>query len=159
MKKSVVLVLLLCVVSLFLLGCTVANSSTSSTNQNTSSTNVSTVAPVVEKNLSSDNTFVPPSLPPQEDLNPPITSDNVVSQELSPQQLCVNSCLSAKSKGINLGSGPCLGLVVQDWVCDVAHSPRLAIDDLVANTCPDFAQGRANHFVEVDESCEVIQIY
>ncbi len=60
----------------------------------------------------------------------------------------------------NLSSGPCLLNPVEtasDWVCDVAHNPRHAIDDLPENQCGAFREGEAHHFVELDENCGLIR--
>lgn len=56
--------------------------------------------------------------------------------------------------------GPCLSNeVIPDWVCDVAHSPRQAVDNDPANQCSAFRDGTAHHFVELDGNCNLIQIY
>lgn len=56
-----------------------------------------------------------------------------------------------KSQGEDLSSGPCISnALMPDWVADVAHSPRQTIDDLAANQCPAYLEGRARHFVELD---------
>lgn len=75
---------------------------------------------------------------------------------------CVNLCMEKLAEGTNFGSGPCIGNPLQeypDWVCDVAHSPREAADNLPENQCPAFREGKAKHFVEVDEGCRVIKVY
>lgn len=64
-----------------------------------------------------------------------------------------------KTAGGDLSNGPCLSNeIAPDWVCDVAHSPRAAADDNPANQCPEYGAS-ANHFVEVDKNCNVIQTY
>ena len=72
-------------------------------------------------------------------------------------QICVNLCKNAR---INLSNGPCLANPINnsDWVCDVAHNPRQRIDNLPQNQCSAFREGRAHHFVEVDEHCRIIRI-
>lgn len=56
-----------------------------------------------------------------------------------------------KSKDKDFSSGPCLSnALMPDWVADIAHSPRQAIDDLRENQCPAYLEGRARHFVELD---------
>lgn len=56
-----------------------------------------------------------------------------------------------KSKDKDFSSGPCISnALMPDWVADVAHSPRQTIDDLAANQCPAYLEGRARHFVELD---------
>lgn len=75
---------------------------------------------------------------------------------------CVELCKDAKVKGQDLSKGPCLSddnpkWDIADWVCDVAHWPRQDVDNDPANQCKDFRLGKANHFVEVDPSCEFIR--
>jgi hypothetical protein len=72
--------------------------------------------------------------------------------------LCVASCSSAIANHTDLINGPCLGVIQDDWVCDVAHSPRQAVDNLLENQCADYRTGNAHHFVEVDENCNVITV-
>lgn len=56
-----------------------------------------------------------------------------------------------KGKGRDFSTGPCLSnALMPDWVADIAHSPRQTIDDLAANQCPAYLEGRARHFVELD---------
>jgi len=69
---------------------------------------------------------------------------------------CISLCKQKKDV-INLSHGPCLSNNIEnDWVCDVAHSPRLPIDNLKENQCPSFGIN-ASHFVEVDEQCNFIR--
>jgi hypothetical protein len=68
---------------------------------------------------------------------------------------------------LNLSSGPCLsdsnlnwkasGWATSGWVCDVAHSPRSPEDNLPANQCKEYIEGKASHFVEADPSCNFIR--
>ena len=74
----------------------------------------------------------------------------------SPEELCVYRCEAYTEDKTD---GPCLGLVMENWVCDIAHSPRQDVDDEPENQCPGFRQGLAEHFVEVDEDCNVIKVY
>ena len=92
----------------------------------------------------------------QSQTNNSLVSDNIPS---SPSSLCVVACKSLVASGVDLSNGPCMGIVSDDWVCDVAHSPRLPVDDLSENQCADFARGKAHHFVEVDENCIVLKVY
>lgn len=56
-----------------------------------------------------------------------------------------------RSQGEDLSNGPCISnALMPDWVADIAHSPRQAIDDLRENQCPAYFEGRARHFVELD---------
>lgn len=78
---------------------------------------------------------------------------------------CKAICTVAKKSGIDLTNGPCLSEMypekwdIPDWVCDVAHAPRQPVDNLPENQCSEFREGKAHHFVEVDENCKVIRIY
>ena len=77
---------------------------------------------------------------------------------------CTLLCNAAKKNGIPLQNGPCLSDIyaaewnVPDWVCDVAHAPRQPVDNLPENQCTTFRDGKAHHFVEVDENCNIIRI-
>jgi hypothetical protein len=88
------------------------------------------------------------------------TEDKIVPDEravISAVQKCVLHCSAAEKKGVDMSPGPCLGLIENDWVCDVAHNPRQPIDDLPENQCADFREGRAHHFVEVTPECAFIR--
>lgn len=45
----------------------------------------------------------------------------------------------------------------ETWVCDVAHQPRTAEDNLPVNQCSSYRAGKAKHFVEVTPECEFIR--
>jgi len=78
----------------------------------------------------------------------------------TPTDLCIAKCEEALSNSVDLSSGPCLSnKITEDWVCDVAHKPRLEKDNLLENRCEAFAEGIAHHFVELDTQCNVIQVY
>jgi hypothetical protein len=69
---------------------------------------------------------------------------------------CVRSCEQFNGDTSN---GPCLtNEIYAGWVCDIAHNPRLAVDDLEENQCANFLSGEATHFVEVTPTCEVIRV-
>jgi len=58
---------------------------------------------------------------------------------------------AALINGDDLSAGPCLSNeAVPDWVADIAHNPRQAVDDLPENQCSAFREGMASHFVELD---------
>jgi hypothetical protein len=79
------------------------------------------------------------------------------------KEKCINACRQAMINGIDLSNGPCLLDPIpelKNWVCDVAHNPReLEIDNKPENQCSSFREGKANHFVEVDTACRVINVY
>ena len=65
-----------------------------------------------------------------------------------------------KAEGLNMNSGPCLeNELMPDWVLDVVHNPRQAIDDKPENQCAAFRDGKAHHFVELDTTGNIIKMY
>jgi hypothetical protein len=64
----------------------------------------------------------------------------------------------ASADGTNMDDGPCLGIITDDWVADVAHDPREAVDDERANQCDEYHAGKAHHFVEVTPTGRVFSI-
>lgn len=74
---------------------------------------------------------------------------------------CIALCGDALDSGQDLSSGPCLASPMSDpdWVCDVAHDPRTAVDNLAENQCEAYRSGAAHHFVEVDEGCALIRTH
>ena len=63
----------------------------------------------------------------------------------------------AKAKGVEMTNGPCLGVIKDDWVADVAHNPRQAVDDEPQNQCAEYNNGTVNHFIELDLDGNVIR--
>jgi hypothetical protein len=63
----------------------------------------------------------------------------------------------AAAEGRDFTHGPCLGLVLENWVADVAHDPRQEVDDLPENQCEAYRSGEAEHFVELDPEGELIR--
>ena len=64
-----------------------------------------------------------------------------------------------KDAGEDFETGPCLSNdLLPDWVVDIAHNPRQALDNLPENQCAAYIEGRAKHFVELDLEGEVIRI-
>ena len=58
----------------------------------------------------------------------------------------------------DLSVGPCLAdSLIPDWVADIAHNPRAAVDDDPANQCPAYRAGTAHHFVELDPEGNLIR--
>jgi hypothetical protein len=75
---------------------------------------------------------------------------------------CGNLCKDAIAQGLNISSGPCLSdnnknWTVNEWVCDIAHSPRQPVDDLIENQCAAYINSEAHHFVEVGTNCTLIR--
>lgn len=76
---------------------------------------------------------------------------------------CIKLCQNAFNRGQDLSKGPCLSdnnpdWAVNNWVCDIAHSPRQEADNDPANQCLEYREGRASHFVEVDPECNLIKV-
>jgi len=66
----------------------------------------------------------------------------------------------AKANGVDLERGPCIAEHLPglpDWVADVAHDPRRAVDDEPANQCSRYRDQEAHHFVEIDPSGKLIR--
>src|SRR4030043_1448798 len=86
-------------------------------------------------------------------------------QSLAPQaalEVCMNSCIHTLEAGdsASLQNGPCLldPINVQpEWVCDIAHSPRLPIDNLPENQCSFYRSGNSTHFIELTPECVLIR--
>lgn len=58
----------------------------------------------------------------------------------------------------DFSNGPCLSnALMPGWVVDIAHQPRLPIDDLPENQCAAYREGRAAHFVELDTEGNLIR--
>jgi hypothetical protein len=64
----------------------------------------------------------------------------------------------AKAEGVDFADGPCLGVVMENWVADVAHDPREDVDDEPENQCEAYRAGEADHFVELDPQGNVIRV-
>lgn len=63
-----------------------------------------------------------------------------------------------KAAGTDFSQGPCLSQeVVPGWAVDVAHDPRQPVDDLPANQCASYREGRVRHFVELDPEGRLIR--
>lgn len=64
-----------------------------------------------------------------------------------------------KIEGVDMSNGPCLtNELVPNWVVDVAHSPRQAVDNQAENQCAAFREGKAMHFIELDLEGNLIKI-
>jgi hypothetical protein len=63
----------------------------------------------------------------------------------------------AKAEGVDFTNGPCLGVIMDNWVADVAHDPRQKVDDDPANQCEAYRSGEADHFVELDPDGNLIR--
>jgi hypothetical protein len=63
----------------------------------------------------------------------------------------------AAAGGTDFADGPCLGVVLENWVADVAHDPREEVDDRPENQCGAFRSGEVEHFVELDPEGDLIR--
>lgn len=74
---------------------------------------------------------------------------------------CEQACQNALAKVRNLSQGPCLldPMSNPEWVCDIAHNPRGAVDNLLENQCTAFHNQSAKHFIELNSECELIRVY
>lgn len=63
------------------------------------------------------------------------------------------------ASGVDMSPGPCLtNDLMHGWVVDIVHSPREPIDDLPANQCQAYIEGRASHFIELDTSGNLVRL-
>jgi len=77
--------------------------------------------------------------------------------EVDAKTACIQRCIMQLTSHVDLNNGPCISNeITKDWVCDVAHNPRLPVDDDPANQCSEFGKS-AHHFVEVDPNCNFIR--
>ncbi len=66
---------------------------------------------------------------------------------------------SQKKLKIDISRGPCLSNdLLDDWVADLVHEPRIPEDDLIENQCAALIDGTANHFVELDLEGNVVRV-
>ena len=64
----------------------------------------------------------------------------------------------ANGANTNLAYGQCLGSIGDDWVVDIAHSPRIYVDEDPTNQCDDYRVGTATHYIELDPDGNLIRI-
>lgn len=66
---------------------------------------------------------------------------------------------SQKKLKKDLSDGPCLSNdLLEDWVADLVHNPRIEEDDLAENQCAALLDGTATHFVELDLEGNVVRV-
>jgi hypothetical protein len=68
----------------------------------------------------------------------------------------------ARVAGQDLSAGPCIAESLpapglSDWVADIAHDPRQAVDDEPKNQCQRYRDGEAHHFVELTPTGQLIR--
>jgi hypothetical protein len=60
--------------------------------------------------------------------------------------------------GADLSAGPCLSeQIIADWSCDLVQSPRTSADDRPENQCASVRNGQTNHYVELDQSGQLLK--
>ncbi len=96
------------------------------------------------------------NLPPQ---SPEVSTSPAAQAEDEILKNALNLYIAKKQAGTDFASGPCLGKVASDWVVDIAHNPRQAIDNKKENQCEDFINGSAHHFIELDPDGKLIRSY
>lgn len=63
-----------------------------------------------------------------------------------------------KAIGEDFSNGPCLSnALMPNWVVDIAHNPRIPVDDQPGNQCSAYIQGSPRHFVELDPDGNLIR--
>jgi len=87
---------------------------------------------------------------------------SAISTEVAVQQELIQKAADLYSaevaEGADLSQGPCLGKIDDDWVADITHSPRQAVDDQIQNQCSDFIKGIAHHFIELDPNGNIVRV-
>jgi len=93
------------------------------------------------------------------------TQSTQTSQSVKEQAVfsCLKLCKD-NPQNLDYANGPCLSdnnteWNINDWVCDIAHSPRQPVDDIAENQCSEFREGKARHFVEVGPDCNLIKVF
>ncbi len=63
-----------------------------------------------------------------------------------------------RKQGVNFNNGPCLSEeIIPDWVVDIAHNPRIDIDNKPEYQCQSYRKGERHHFVELDPHGNLIR--
>jgi len=66
---------------------------------------------------------------------------------------------SQKKRKVDISNGPCLSNdLLDDWVADLVHEPRIPEDDLIENQCSALLNGTSTHFVELDLEGTVVRV-
>ncbi|MFA6428335.1 MAG: hypothetical protein WCW02_02205 [Candidatus Buchananbacteria bacterium] len=85
------------------------------------------------------------------------TANQIFLVKSQAKNLCVKLCQKKLEQEIDLSQGPCLANSIKPgWVCDIAHDPRQAVDEKLANQCSAYGS-TAEHLVEVTANCEIIR--
>ena len=82
-----------------------------------------------------------------------------VSAEYDKAALIALKVYKDRAKEIDLENGSCLtNDLIPNWVADIVHNPRQPVDNLPENQCPAYLEGRAKHFVELDQKGNIIRV-
>lgn len=68
----------------------------------------------------------------------------------------LNLYIKNKEAGLDMSKGPCLGIIAQDWVLDIANNPRQPEDDKIENQCSEFREGKVHYIIELDPQGNLI---
>ena len=82
------------------------------------------------------------------------------SQDDKDKAIAAAKFIYAGKANEDLSAGPCLSEGIpglSDWVVDIAHDPRQAVDDQPANQCRSFRDGETHHFVELTPDGQLIR--
>jgi hypothetical protein len=82
------------------------------------------------------------------------------SQEDKDKAIAAAKFIYAGKAKEGLSAGPCLSEAIpglSDWVVDIAHDPRQAVDDQPANQCQSYRDGETHHFVELTPEGQLIR--
>lgn len=70
----------------------------------------------------------------------------------------LNLYADKKEAGADLSNGPCLGVVSPGWYLDIAHNPRIEVDDKTENQCVNSKDGKVPHIIELDTEGKLIKV-
>lgn len=91
--------------------------------------------------------------------NPGFSYKKGASSEFDRAVIAAMDVYKKGAKNMDLSNGPCLtNDLIPGWVADIVHNPRDETDDLPANQCPAYLEGRAQHFVELDQNGNVVRV-
>jgi hypothetical protein len=82
------------------------------------------------------------------------------SQEDKDQAIAAAKFIYAGKAKEDLSAGPCLSEGIpglSDWVVDIAHDPRRAVDDQPPNQCQSYRDGETHHFVELTPTGQLLR--
>lgn len=91
--------------------------------------------------------------------NPKYVYKQGTSTEVDTAVGAATKLFKEQTSSLDLQNGPCLtNDLIPNWVADIVHNPRTAADDLSENQCQAYIEGRAKHFVELDQQGIIVRI-